>query len=483
MIEYYQLTTTLKISRILTGLWQIADMERDGKTLDPDQTAVHINDYVTEGFTTFDMADHYGSAEVISGVFNQKLREGREAQFFTKWVPSPPVQSKEVVRAAIQRSLDRLQTDSIDLLQYHAWQYSNPEWIDTLYWLQELKEEGLIQHIGVTNFDAVHLNMALTSGIEIVSNQISYSIIDQRAYHQMSAVCERHKVSLLAYGTLCGGLLSEKWLGKADPTDEDDLTWSQMKYLRFITEAGGWEPFQEVLSTLHEIAQRHHCSIANVTSRYILDQNHVAGIILGARLGRSEHIQENKKVFSLELTESDHQQIKNAQGALMSIPGNCGDEYRQPPFLTASGDLSHHLDHFPKVYEPIVNGEKSSVASGTPWEDIAGYSRAVKKGNRILVSGTTATHGSQLIGGDDPAAQTHFIIDKLQASIESLGGSLSDVVRTRIFIHNLDDWEPVARAHGERFADIKPANTMVQAGLIGEGYKVEIEAEAIIDPE
>jgi len=98
-----------------------------------------------------------------------------------------------------------------------------------------------------------------------------------------------------------------------------------------------------------------------------------------------------------------------------------------------------------------------------------------------MVSGTTATHGSKLIGGDDAAAQTHFIIDKIQASITSLGGSLKDIVRTRIFISDVDDWEKVAHAHGERFAKIRPANTMVQAGLIGEGYKVEIEAEAIID--
>jgi enamine deaminase RidA (YjgF/YER057c/UK114 family) len=112
------------------------------------------------------------------------------------------------------------------------------------------------------------------------------------------------------------------------------------------------------------------------------------------------------------------------------------------------------------------------------WEDLAGFSRAVRKGNRILVSGTTATHGLLPIGGDDPAAQTHFIIDKIEGALQSLGGKLEDVVRTRIYLRNLSHWEPVARAHGERFKEIQPANTMVKADLIGNPYLVEIEAEA-----
>lgn len=86
-----------------------------------------------------------------------------------------------------------------------------------------------------------------------------------------------------------------------------------------------------------------------------------------------------------------------------------------------------------------------------------------------------------MIGGTDPAAQTHFIIDKIEAAIESLGGTLADVVRTRIFVNSIQDWEPVARAHGERFAGINPANTLVEAKLVGEGYLVEIEAEAVVE--
>jgi enamine deaminase RidA (YjgF/YER057c/UK114 family) len=85
-----------------------------------------------------------------------------------------------------------------------------------------------------------------------------------------------------------------------------------------------------------------------------------------------------------------------------------------------------------------------------------------------------------LVGGSDPAAQAHFCIDKIEGALRSLGARLEDVVRTRVFIRHADDWEPVSRAHGQRFGHVQPANTLVQAGLIGDGYLVEMEAEAVV---
>jgi enamine deaminase RidA (YjgF/YER057c/UK114 family) len=118
--------------------------------------------------------------------------------------------------------------------------------------------------------------------------------------------------------------------------------------------------------------------------------------------------------------------------------------------------------------------------SGTHWEAIGGYSRALRVGDRILVSGTTATGPDGLVGGDDPAAQAAFIIDKIENAIAQLGGSLRDVVRTRIYLKHVADWEAVARVHGARFGNIRPANVLVQAHLVGEEYLVEIEAEAVV---
>jgi enamine deaminase RidA (YjgF/YER057c/UK114 family) len=286
---------------------------------------------------------------------------------------------------------------------------------------------------------------------------------------------------LLAYGTLAGGFLTERWLGKTEPANNELTTWSEMKYKRFIDTAGGWEVFQNLLRSLNQIAGKHDVSIANIASRYVLENKHVVAIIVGARLGKSEHIAENVKLLELSLQADDIALIKEAQQQLKPIPGDCGDEYRKPPYLTASGDLSHHLEEIPKAFDAVeLRKGKLQIFSGTVWEELAGYCRGVKDGNRVYVAGTTATHGAERIGGNDPAAQTHFIIDKIEAVIESFGGTLADVVRTRVFVNNLSDWEPVARAHGERFKDIQPANTLVEAKLVGDGYLVEIEADAIL---
>jgi enamine deaminase RidA (YjgF/YER057c/UK114 family) len=252
-----------------------------------------------------------------------------------------------------------------------------------------------------------------------------------------------------------------------------------MKYGRFVQAAGGWEALQRVLRATHAIAGKHGVSMANVACNVILDQPAVAGIIVGARLGEREHLEDNARVFGLTLDADDRRVLGEALATLAPIPGDCGDEYRKPPFLTASGDLSHHIDSFPAPYEVRkVDAGRSMCFSGTPWEPMAGYSRALRSGKRIAVSGTTSTHGARLIGGSDPAAQAHFAIDKIEAALQSLGGRLEDVVRTRIFVKDRSQWEPVARAHGERFGAIQPANTLVEAKLIGEEYLVEIEADA-----
>jgi aryl-alcohol dehydrogenase-like predicted oxidoreductase/enamine deaminase RidA (YjgF/YER057c/UK114 family) len=479
--KYIDLAPGLTICRALTGLWQIADLERDGSQVDPKLAAASMNDYVTAGFTTFDMADHYGSAEEISGVFRKTYGEN-QAQFFTKWVPSPGNITKSQVKDAVQKALMRMQSERLDLMQFHAWNYAHPSWVDCLYWLQEMKEEGLIKHLGLTNFDAAHLQIVANSGIKVVSNQVCYSLLDQRAAGKMTELCLKHDIKLLAFGTIAGGFLSEKWLNQPEPSLNESLTWSQMKYKRFIDVSGGWADFQKLLQVLNAIAQKHQVRIANVASSFILNQPAVAGVIIGARLGKSQHIEDNEALFSFELDYKDCAQIQEVIKNFTAIPGDCGDEYRKPPFLTASGDLSHHVESFPPPYPSETGSDgRTKALSGTIWEDIAGFSRAVRKGNRILVSGTTATHGPKAMGGNDAAAQTHFIIDKLEGAIQSLGGKLDQVVRTRIFIRNIEDWEAIARVHGVRFAGIQPANTMVKAELIGEEYLVEIEAEAIIE--
>jgi aryl-alcohol dehydrogenase-like predicted oxidoreductase/enamine deaminase RidA (YjgF/YER057c/UK114 family) len=477
------LAENLSISRLVCGLWQVADLEKDGMLLDPGQGADALQAYARAGFDTFDMADHYGSAELITGRLLARYPDSQRPVAFTKWCPEPSPMTAGIVRKGVQERLDRLGVDKVDLLQFHWWTFEHPAWLDALHEMARLKQEGLIGAIGVTNFDAAHLALALADGVPVATNQVSFSLVDRRAAGALSDLCRAKGVKLLAYGTLCGGFLADKWLGQPEPTAIAD--WSRSKYKRFIDTAGGWDAFQAILRAASAIARKHSVSISNVATRWVLDHEAVAAAIVGARLGESEHRADNLKVFGFSLDAEDKALLDTAFAATKPIPGDCGDEYRKPPYLTASGDLSHHLDAIPSIYtaEPVPGRPgRSRVSSGSVWEPIAGYSRAVRVKDTIRVSGTTATHAAdRCVAPGDAGAQTTYILDKIAASISALGGKMEDVVRTRIYLRDAAQWEPVSRAHGRVFGDIKPANTLVQAGdLIGD-YEVEIEAEVVVD--
>ena len=124
-----------------------------------------------------------------------------------------------------------------------------------------------------------------------------------------------------------------------------------------------------------------------------------------------------------------------------------------------------------------------TISSGTRWEEVAGYSRAVRGGNVVEVAGTTAVdENGQVVGANDPYQQTRFILAKIEKALASAGASMKDVIRTRMFVTDISRWEEIARAHGEVFGEIKPASTMVEVNrLISPELLVEIEATALIN--
>jgi aryl-alcohol dehydrogenase-like predicted oxidoreductase/enamine deaminase RidA (YjgF/YER057c/UK114 family) len=449
-------------------------------------------DYVTDGFDTFDMADHYGSSELIANYATKLIQQehslGKQVipRIFTKWCPKPVEMTTCVIAAGIQERLDRLGSSSIDLLQFHWWHYENPNYLDALRELERFRQDGVIANLGLTNFNSDHLKVVLGEGVNIVTNQVSYSLLDRRAAESMSDLCIDSNVQILAYGTLCGGFLSDRWLGVTEPESGAIADWSKMKYRRFIKAFGGWEKFQMLLTSLSEIATKHGVSVANIATRWVLEQPAVAAVIVGARLGESEHRADNLRLFSFSLDEDDYEVINSALQKSDKLPGDCGDEYRKAPYLTASGDLSHHPTAGEKTYPRRLmdnRPSRSCISSHTSWEEIGGFSRAVREGDHIFVSGTTATdHKGKRVCEGRIEEQAIFILDKIIGAIQALGGTAKDIVRTRIYLTNEEHWETVTRVHGRYFFDQKPANTLiVVAKLIG-GYEVEIEAEAVVAP-
>ena len=329
-----QLAPDLNICRTLNGMWQVSGGH--GR-IDPKAAVKNMFDYLDAGFTTWDLADIYGPAEEIMGDFRRELlaTRGRAAvdslQVFTKWVPQPTKVTKKLVEDSINRSLIRMGVGSIDLLQFHWWDYQNNNYLDALRYLSELQKEGKIKHLALTNFDTERMKIIQEAGIRIVSNQVQYSIIDRRPEVRMVPFCLRHDIKLLTYGTLCGGLLSEKYLGKPEPRGADLSTVSLKKYKNMVDNWGGWPLFQELLTVLKQIGDKHRVSIANVAVRYILDKPAVGGVIIGARLGISTNLQDNAKVYQFNLDAEDIQKIEavcRKSRDLFRAIGDCGDEYR-----------------------------------------------------------------------------------------------------------------------------------------------------------
>lgn len=325
----------LRICRLLNGMWQVSGAH--GR-IDPQAAVTQMVDYHEAGFTTWDLADHYGPAEDFIGAFRRQLRQTHgtaaldDVQAFTKWVPRPGPMTRRIVEDNVAISLRRMEVETLDLLQFHWWTYSDPGYLDALRHMADLQREGKIRHLALTNFDTDHVQRILDAGIHIVSNQVQYSLIDQRPEVAMAPWCQSQGIHLLTYGTFAGGLLSDAYLGQPEPRREALHTASLRKYKQMIDAWGGWQLFQTLLHTLQDIADKHGVSIANVATRAILDRPAVAGVIVGTRLGLSEHRADNARVFDFALDDEDRTGLQNVltqSRDLYQLIGDCGDEYRR----------------------------------------------------------------------------------------------------------------------------------------------------------
>ncbi|XP_031474191.1 flagellar radial spoke protein 5-like isoform X4 [Nymphaea colorata] len=276
---------SLVICRIVNGMWQTSG---GWGRIDRNAAVDAMLRYADAGLTTFDMADIYGPAEDLYGTFLNRVRRERppellnEIKGLTKWVPRPVKMTSSFVRDSINVSRKRMDVACLDMIQFHWWDYSNPGYLDALKHLTDLKEEGKIKTIALTNFDTERLQIILENGIPVVSNQVQHSVVDMRPQQRMAELCQLTGVKLitslflsLMYGTVMGGLLSEKFLNTnmlfplaAPPLNTPSL----QKYKMMVDAWGGWNLFQDLLQTLKKVASKHRVTVPAVAVRYILDQ-------------------------------------------------------------------------------------------------------------------------------------------------------------------------------------------------------------------
>jgi len=327
-VEKIILADNLEICRILNGMWQVAGGHGQ---IDSESAVNEMEKYQMCGYTTWDLADIYGPAELLIGNFRRKTGSKEKFQALTKFVPNPGPMSSSIVTHHIDQSLKKMDTDCIDLLQFHWWDYNDMNYLDALHHLTKLQNEHKIKHLGLTNFDTERIRTIIDSGFKIVSNQVQYSILDQRPQKLMTPFFAKQGIKIITYGTLLGGFFSEKYLGADEPNRGELTTASLQKYKNMIDVWGGWQLFQELLYVLDIIAKKHQCSIANVATRFILDKPQVAGVIIGTRLGITNHREDNAKVSDVKLDSDDISSIDEITARsddLFNVIGDCGDEYR-----------------------------------------------------------------------------------------------------------------------------------------------------------
>ena len=326
-VERFELSPGYSISKIIKGGWHLAGGHGQ---IDESIAIEDMRKFVEAGITTFDCADIYTGVEELIGKFIKKYKYAfvtgdlSPIQIHTKYVPdydSLKSLKKSDTEAIIDRSLLRLGVDRLDLVQFAWWDYQFPNYVDTAVHLSELQKAGKIRHIGVTNFDNRHLSEIIKAGVQVISNQVQYSVLDHRVEADFMKMQLENPIPYLCYGTVAGGFLSSKYLKKPDPETPYENR-SLTKYRLIIEEAGGYKRFQSLLRLLNAIGKKHHVGISEVAIKYILEKPYVGGVIVGAR--NQNHIDALGMIRGLNLSKEDKHAIKQ----LIDIsPGPLGPFY------------------------------------------------------------------------------------------------------------------------------------------------------------
>ncbi len=320
-VDTFELAPGYRISRLVHGGWQTQGLDREAALRS-------LHDHADAGITAFETSDSYPGGEKLLGRFRRE-RPGEAIRIHTRYSPGAddPPPAGEDIAAAVDRSLEKLGTAQIDLLQLQWWRSGPAGSIKVLETLRDLRAAGKIRHLGVTNFSTAMLADALSADMPIVSNQVQYSLIDRRAENSLVDLCRARKIAILGYGPLCGGFLGPKWLEKSDPRSLAGTDHSR-EYRLMIDLFGGWELYRELLGVLAAIAEKHRVGIPAVAARWVLERPGVGAALMGASNARN--LAANLELFSLQLDDAERAAIDEILGRGVEPTGDPGELERDP---------------------------------------------------------------------------------------------------------------------------------------------------------
>lgn len=309
-----------KTSNIIRGCWQLASgHSQNNSDIKP------ILDAIECGFHTFDCADIYLGVEELLGRA-ARIAQDKKLRIHTKFVPDLDCLQKidrTYVESIIDRSRMRLQVERIDLVQFHWWNWEVNNYMSTMEILSELKNEGKIKEIGLTNVNKKYLE-EFSEHFDIASLQVQASLFDTRVERGLNELCRKKNIKIFAYGSLLGGFISENWLGKEEPMPEHLANRSLVKYKLLIDSACGWKEFQRRLFILRELAAKYRCEIANIAIAALLQEGRADAIIAG--LSPQNFAAQNRSLAKLPLLEA--KDLKEISGWTCNLHGDAYDEER-----------------------------------------------------------------------------------------------------------------------------------------------------------